>query len=607
MTNWAVLGPEGDPFAEKASRILQNSGAYKCRRQGGTLYFTLNLAVYQNPLLRFSKWVGRDGPLSLLDFQDYPVGVSLGAIDQVYMDPPAFAKLSAMVERGTGFQYFEAVKHLVLGSAASQLQTTLAGTVAPEFFRRYPQGHILFVSGTDDLQKALSVLRLLGAAGTLPEFDLSLEGPPPLKLLNSIQGAAVFQPAKLLAAIFAVFLPRLYGFVADKVILGYLFLLDECIPEVREPFPRSGLEFVRAEASLLFRQRGLAAMGQQPVDTFPLVQQPFAMDEMCAFFEECLKKLTEFLTFVIDPMHFVGDVTRRWSGLGHYQVWLAFARICDELIYMLTDDTSFLRKMALFRILDQLATLATRTLSGQVGRFNDLLLPRAGTDIVAEGLRRYKGKVARHLETLLGQTRAELRTCVLGSIYIPGRYREVDQKVELPGGEVVEAQCYVKDTVRELRNTYHGYHTKNFDKYLAISTGNTPDSLPLLGVLACLALLASSLEGILWVAFKVLAITGGSTLGVFLLGLLTKRAGNLGNVYAMVVGSVITTTLLVLSETKVIALGWSWLIVIGTVLTFGLAYLLGPFAGKRGPRASKEALPQQESPESAETGKGPSS
>ncbi|MFH0962975.1 MAG: sodium/solute symporter [Planctomycetota bacterium] len=96
------------------------------------------------------------------------------------------------------------------------------------------------------------------------------------------------------------------------------------------------------------------------------------------------------------------------------------------------------------------------------------------------------------------------------------------------------------------------------------------------GVLALLAFACSYFTGILWLAFKVLAVTGGSTLGVFLLGVLTKRKANRANVIAMIASALAMALLLVLSETKIVAIGWSWLIVIGTATTFALAYALAP-------------------------------
>lgn len=95
-------------------------------------------------------------------------------------------------------------------------------------------------------------------------------------------------------------------------------------------------------------------------------------------------------------------------------------------------------------------------------------------------------------------------------------------------------------------------------------------------ILALIALACHPVKQILWFAFQIFSITGGAILGVFLLGLLTKRRANYGNIVAMVASTLLTLTLTLLSKFGVIGLAWSWLIVIGTFTTFTLGYLLGP-------------------------------
>jgi SSS family solute:Na+ symporter len=79
--------------------------------------------------------------------------------------------------------------------------------------------------------------------------------------------------------------------------------------------------------------------------------------------------------------------------------------------------------------------------------------------------------------------------------------------------------------------------------------------------------------GVLKLAFKSVSYTYGALLGVFLLGLLTKRGRNVTNVIAMV--SSVGVVVLLRNVTPV---AWHWMIIIGTFWTFGFAAV---FAGKR--------------------------
>lgn len=100
-------------------------------------------------------------------------------------------------------------------------------------------------------------------------------------------------------------------------------------------------------------------------------------------------------------------------------------------------------------------------------------------------------------------------------------------------------------------------------------------------VLMLLALgTASVAEKGLWLAFQVVSVTGGSTLGIFMLGILTRRRSNYANVFAMVVSAMTCLSLLILSKAGIVGLGWTWLIVIGAVETFVIAWLFGPLMEK---------------------------
>lgn len=120
---------------------------------------------------------------------------------------------------------------------------------------------------------------------------------------------------------------------------------------------------------------------------------------------------------------------------------------------------------------------------------------------------------------------------------------------------------------------------KNADEkhYLLISRAGVIGFGIILGVIA---FACSPVENILWFAFQIFSITGGATLGVFLLGVLTKSKStktsfqNFANIIAMIFSTIAMTALLLLSNYKKIDLAWSWLIVIGTATTFFTAMLL---------------------------------
>lgn len=100
-------------------------------------------------------------------------------------------------------------------------------------------------------------------------------------------------------------------------------------------------------------------------------------------------------------------------------------------------------------------------------------------------------------------------------------------------------------------------------------------------ILALLAYSFSFLQGFLWWAFKIGGVTFGSLLGVFLLGLLTKRHANRANIVSMVTWALINLVLLILTEQKIFVVGWTWLVVMGTFGTMGLSWMLGPVMDKK--------------------------
>jgi len=72
----------------------------------------------------------------------------------------------------------------------------------------------------------------------------------------------------------------------------------------------------------------------------------------------------------------------------------------------------------------------------------------------------------------------------------------------------------------------------------------------------------------LWLAFKITSLTYGGLLGIFLLGLFSKRGSDKMNLMAMLAGTSISAIGLWLIESGRLELAWTWLLVLGAGTTF---------------------------------------
>lgn len=494
MTRWVSIGKIGEPYAEKTRELLRRMGPYSTRKFGEEIRFGLRLSTFQDkPMLYRSKWSSSPNTKIGIDFSQFLPEPALGEMDRLIIPDQKLLELYSKLEKYKGVDRFERVQRIVFYSSMVKLSGILEKFLLPSFFRWYPEGEWLFATANRDFHIALAVLRLLGGAMGLVDRDYDqLQSLGSFKTMREAQPGGLFYGSKYLSIPLMIFLPVMYGFVASKLNLSFLFLFDQPIEEVREFFPRSGLEFFRADSATLFKQEiDIEVEGITPsvADTFRLVQFDFMKKEIKQFIGNYYNLLNSFLAYIIDPANFVGKDGCSWSGLDHYRTWLSFERLTDEIIFLLTEDTPYLRKLATFRVLDQIASLMTEDSKQQSMNFRKLLLP-SGDDPIAIGVKKYNGSVGQCIRNLLKTTREDLQNMVLDSIYIPGVYNPDTQIVKLPNGNTVRAYDYVTGVVRELRNSYHGYHTHQFDKYLLINTGSTPDSLPAIAVFAYLGLIA---------------------------------------------------------------------------------------------------------------------
>lgn len=489
MSRWIVIGDKKDPFAQKTWEILQRVELYSTREIDGDICFGLKISAYQeHAMLYRTKWYDQGSSFPSIDFNEFIPRKVRGDVDKFSKNvPPKLKPLE-------GIQAFLLMQRAIHYTPLEQLHTTLESIFLPYLFERYPNGCWFFSTPTQDFHMALTALRALGAVVELADKDYSrLLSYSPSKMMTGAQPGGIFNGNKIFSIPLALFLPVMYGFVAAKINYSFVFLLGDPIPEIRESFPRSGLEFFRSAATTLFSQQidaGREEITPELVDTFRLVDIDFGTSQIREFLDQYCEKLNIFFRYIVDPANFVDGISESWSGFSQYRTYMAFERLADEVILLLTEDTPYLRKMAAFRIFDQISALITKDHGSQAQWFGRLIIPGSRHDRIMEGLEELEGDVAKDLRSLLVKTREEILSEVLDSILVPGLYDVNEKIVEIPDGTTMRAKEFVRSVIRELRNTHHGYHTRNFDQYLSISTGSTPDSLPLIAVIAFFAVIA---------------------------------------------------------------------------------------------------------------------
>src|SRR2546425_10004946 len=88
-------------------------------------------------------------------------------------------------------------------------------------------------------------------------------------------------------------------------------------------------------------------------------------------------------------------------------------------------------------------------------------------------------------------------------------------------------------------------------------------------VLVLIALLAQNLhKSVLELALTIASVPYGSMLGIFLLGVLTRRATGLGALIGAALGLGALSLVMLANSAHLVSIAWTWYVAIGTSVTF---------------------------------------
>jgi Na+/proline symporter len=95
-------------------------------------------------------------------------------------------------------------------------------------------------------------------------------------------------------------------------------------------------------------------------------------------------------------------------------------------------------------------------------------------------------------------------------------------------------------------------------------------------ILFGIALIAQGVQSVLQAGLSIASVVYGALLGVFLLGVLTKRVGEIAAIAGML-ASLLTMTYVKLGT----SIAWTWYVVIGSAVTVSVALLASLFENRK--------------------------
>ncbi len=110
-----------------------------------------------------------------------------------------------------------------------------------------------------------------------------------------------------------------------------------------------------------------------------------------------------------------------------------------------------------------------------------------------------------------------------------------------------------------------------------------------LALLAIVTLLTHGMKSVLERGLTIVSITYGSMVGVFLLGVLTRKANEKGSIFGMAVGLVSMFAVWGLSS-----IAFTWYVLIGTVITFSTGYVASLLFSRQSPDAGPHSIQSTE-------------
>ncbi|HVC61872.1 MAG TPA: hypothetical protein VND19_16100 [Acetobacteraceae bacterium] len=390
-----------------------------------------------------------------------------------------------------------------------ELAAFLRNDVAPAFFHAFPAGRIVFLSTSYEFERRQGAVR---GGYTLAQYGTWVPGQvPELSALADWQMLSPFIQLRTILDLGVLALyPMVPYFSATRMGFVVVFVPGELVEQKQPDFPASWLDVYRSRwdftkgrtstASLNVRAAGLS----QPYSVHRRFLQVggYAADDVVNWVLWLVAQSNELLLSSTDPTSF------QRNGIVDFVTCFEHGLSIDRLLRKSASAQASVElaviKYATFEVADIVDELCQYwTGSQQTERFKALFNPSQGLPRLSAALSTAPSTTRGILLDGVTSVYASLRATVLDSVFVTAKRTSTggilvrDKTLTTERNE--NGDEFTANVVRALRNTHHGYMTlqdtqNRPSRYLALVTGNLPDTIAYIGVLSGLALLGDSHE-----------------------------------------------------------------------------------------------------------------
>ena len=405
--------------------------------------------------------------------------------------------------------------------APDSLENFLRDVVFPTFFEVYPEGRVAIIVTEEAAETQAGLLRgLYSMAYTEPADMTKVGGFPVLRKWQDVSGHSTVRLALELFGYLTY--PAVTSYRCGTLGLDFVFLLSPPEEHQLPVYPGDWMALLRSRSS--FGEEGRdgvraivepgGAEGVAVAHRRLVHQHRFSAADAQGLLTWWVGRLNALLVELLDPANFTEDhdPEKPIDGVSALENHLTVSRLLKRMAACMSVAEGSHAKGILFEIADLADGLMARNTGlGDTEHFRRLFHPTNGLALVQASIAPLPEPFRGYFQNVASQIYGDLRTSILGSIWVPGKRaggavlvknRQLTAEIPMPEDDFVAA------VMRAYRNGHHGYFTaadgsRRPSRFLYMLDGNTPDAVSDLSTLWLLAFFADPS-----------AMTGARSLGV---------------------------------------------------------------------------------------------